>query len=127
MEEERTRVLEMLRDGKISVDEALKLLDAVASTHEPTAEAPKEKAKWLRLRVTELGKEKPKVSMNVPVGILDWALKTGNKFAGLGGVDLDGMGINLNELRASLLEGTKGKIVDVVDEEEGHHVEITIE
>jgi hypothetical protein len=33
----------------------------------------------------------------------------------------------LNELRGHLLHGIRGKIVDVIDEEERQHVEITIE
>lgn len=127
MDEERVRVLQMLKEEKITVDEAMKLLEAMELPEELPADAPRGRAKWLRIRVTELGKDKPKVMVNLPAGLVDWALKTGNKFAALGGVDIDGMGVDLNELRVHLLHGIRGKIVDVIDEEERQHVEITIE
>ncbi len=127
MDEEQVRVLQMLKEEKITVDEALKLLEAMELPQELPPDAPVGRAKWLRIRVTEFGKDKPKIMVNVPAGLVDWALKTGNKFAALGGTDLDGMGIDLNELRTHLLHGIRGKIVDVIDEEEKQHVEITIE
>lgn len=128
MEEERIRILQMLRDEKISVDEGLKLLEALepaAGEFEP--ESPQARAKWLRIRITERGKDKPKVMVNLPMGLVDWALKTGSKFASLGGVDIDEMGVDLNQLRVALVQGGKGKIVDVADDDEGQRIEIVME
>lgn len=125
MDEERIRILQMLKDGKISIDESLELLEAL-DAGEPK-EPVQPKAKWMRIRVTELGKEKPKVLLNLPISIVDWALKTGGKIANLSGADLNGMGVNLEDLRVALVSGMRGKILDVEDESERTHVEIEIE
>jgi hypothetical protein len=37
------------------------------------------------------------------------------------------MGVNLEELRSAINYGLKGKIIDVVDEEDQTHVEIIVE
>ena len=129
MQEERMRILQMLIEGKITVDESLKLLEALepeaAGEPEPAVQT---RAKWLRIRITERGKDKPKVMVTLPVGLVDWALRTGSKFASLGGADLGEMGIDLNQLRAALVYGgMKGKIIDVMDDEEGQRVEIELE
>lgn len=124
MDEEKTRILQMLRDGKISVDEALKLLEALEPPR-PSEEVPQTRPKWLRVRVTEANKEKPKVMLNLPIGIVDWALKVGNKFIGMGAVDLNG--VDLEELRRAITTGMRGKILDVTDEDSNEHVEIEIE
>ena len=58
---------------------------------------------------------------------MDWALRTGTKVASVGGVDLNGMGVNLEELRSAINYGLKGKIIDGVDEEDQTHVEIIVE
>lgn len=128
MDEERLRVLEMLRDGKITADEAVGLLEAMelpAEVSEP--DVPQTPARWLKIRVTDLGANKPKVMVNLPMKLVNWALKTGNKFSSVSGVDLDEMGVDLNELSEALSYGFRGKLIDVVDEDEGQHVEIVIE
>jgi hypothetical protein len=126
VEEERVRVLNMVKEGKITVEEAMKILEALG-TPEEEPEAPQSKARWLRVRITDLKTNKPKVSVNLPIGLVDWALRTGTKVASFGGVDLNGMGVNLEELRSAINYGLKGKIIDVVDEEEQTHIEVLVE
>ncbi len=128
MEEERIRVLQMLKEGKISVDESLKLLEALESTTAEIEVSDFQSApKWLKVRITEPGKDKPKVMVNLPIALVDWALRAGNRFASLGGVNLDEMGVDLKGLREALVQGTKGKIIDVMDEDDGNHIEIVME
>ena len=127
MEGERIRILQMLKEGKISVDEALKLLEALEPQAGEAEPAERTKAKWLRVRITERGKDKPKVMVNLPVGLVDWALRTGSKFISMGGPDLDEMGIDEPNQGALMYGGSKGKIIDVEDDEEGHRVEIELE
>lgn len=126
MEEEKVRVLNLVKEGKISVEEAMKVIEALGAP-ESEPDLPQSKAKWFRVRVTDLKTNRPKVSVNLPIGLVDWALRTGTKVASVGGVDLNGMGVNLEELRTALNYGLKGKIVDVVDEEDQAHVEIVVE
>ena len=128
MDEERLRVLQMLKQGKITAEEAVGLLEAMdLPTDVAESDVPQTPAKWLRIRVTDLGSNKPKVMVNLPMKLVNWALKTGNKFSSVGGVDIDDMGVDLNERSEALSYGFRGKLIDVVDEDEGQHVEIVIE
>lgn len=127
MEEERLRILQMLKDGKITVDEGVKLLEALDPGAGGSEPVDQPRAKWLKIRVTERGKEKPNVAVNLPLGLVDWALRVGNRFVSLGGTDMNDMGIDLDQLRAALLHGGRGKIIDVVDEDDGDHIEIILE
>jgi len=126
VEEERIRILNMVKEGTLTVEEATKLLEALEAPAED-ADVPETKAKWLRVRVTDLKTNRVKVSVNLPIGLVDWALRAGTKFASLGGVELNGMGVNLEELRSAINYGMRGKIIDVVDEEEQVHVEVIVE
>lgn len=126
MEEEKVRVLNMVKEGKVTVEEAMKILEALGTPQEEP-ELRESKAKWFRVRITDLKTNTPKVSVNLPIGLVDWALRTGTKVASLGGVDLNGMGVNIEELRAAINHGLRGKIIDVVDEEDGTRVEIVVE
>lgn len=121
------RVLQMLQDQKISVEEGLELLKALET---PIAEhelnVVQHKPKWFRIRVTESGKIEPKIMVNIPMGLVDWVLNAGRKFASLGGVDLDGMGVDLDQLKAALAQGSQGKIIDAIDDQRGERVEIYI-
>lgn len=129
MDEEKIRILNMVKEGKLTVEEATKLLEALDAGPADDVEAPQGqgKAKWFRVRITDTKTNRPKVSVNLPIGIVDWALRTGSRVAAFGGADLGGMGINLEELRAAINYGLKGRIVDVTDEDESQHVEIIVE
>lgn len=125
--EERVRILNMVKEGKITPEEGMKLLEALESSMQDEAPVPLGKAKWLRIRVTDMRTARPKVAVNLPIGIVDWALRAGSRVAALGGVDLNGMGVNVEELRSVINLGLKGKLIDVTDEDDKEHVEIIVE
>ena len=127
MEEERVRILGMVKEGKITPEEGIKLLEALETSTEDQVDTTQGKAKWFRVRITDVKTNRPKVSVNLPIGLVDWALRTGSRVAAFGGADLNGMGINLEELRAAINFGVRGKIIDVIDEDQGQHVEIIVE
>lgn len=127
MEEERVRILGMVKEGKITPEEGIKLLEALETSTEDQVDTTQGKAKWFRVRITDVKTNRPKVSVNLPIGLVDWALRTGSRVAAFGGADLNGMGINLEELRAAINFGVRGKIIDVTDEDEGQHIEIIVE
>lgn len=81
--DERKKILELLSSGKISVQEAEQLLNAVGSGAAPeTAHALKEKKnpKYLRIQVNSLKEEGGEtVNVRVPFNLL----KAGVKLAGL--------------------------------------------
>ena len=126
--EERLQILKMLEDGKITVDEAATLLAALESgvKKERTVLQPGMPgvAQWLRVRVTDQKSGKQKVTVNVPVSLVDVALKVGAKFA----PELDEMDSNVvMEAIEAIRSGAQGKIVEVEDDDSGDRVEVFVE
>lgn len=127
LQEERMQILKMLEEGKISASDAAKLLSALdtgAKREEKTARAGSttaQPARWLRIRVTDGYSGKQKVSVNVPMGLVNVAMKMGAKFAPeVGDIDME-------EIIEAIQSGAQGKIVDVQDDEDGERVEIFVE
>ena len=122
--EERMRILKMIREGKITAEEGAKLLSALGekekAAHRP-ALRPMGGPRWLRVRVTDMNTGKAKTSVNIPLGLMEWGLQIGAQFAP------EVKNFDLAKLQEMLQAGMEGKIVDVVDEVDGEHVEIFIE
>lgn len=150
MEEERMNILRLVEEGKISAQEAAGLLSALSrrkSTPETisSTEAKVEtgdsdvnvedsepipsiidnstvkSARWFRVRVTDLATGRAKATINLPIGLVNWGLKVGARFAP------EISELDFNELGDILQSGANGKMVDVMDEEDGEHVEIFID
>lgn len=122
--EERMKILNMIREGKISAEEGAKLLSALGDSEKPTrtpSSRTSGEPRWFRVRVTDLVNGKTKVSVNIPFGLMEWGMQIGAQFAPEVG-DLD-----FEQLKEMLESGVEGKVVDVIDEEDGEHVEIFIE
>jgi len=121
--EERMQILKMIEEGKISAEEGAKLLQALSakSDRRKSAAPGDDEPRWLRVRVTDLDSGKNKVNVNIPMGLVNVGLKMGARFApNVEGLDYD-------EITSAIKSGAQGKIVDVVDEEDGERVEIFIE
>jgi hypothetical protein len=122
--EERMRILRMIQEGKITAEEGAKLLAALReSGKEPRPPTPPGRMSkgWLRVRVTDMNTNRPKVNVNLPLGLMDAGLKIGAQYApALEGIDL-------SQFIEDVKSGAQGKIIDVIDEEDGEHVEIFIE
>lgn len=122
--EERMKILNMIREGKISAEEGAKLLSALGDTEKPSrtpSTRTSGEPRWFRVRVTDLVNGKTKVSVNIPIGLMEWGMQIGAQFAPEV-ADLD-----FEQLKEMLQSGVEGKVVDVIDEEDGEHVEIFIE
>jgi hypothetical protein len=122
--EERMKILQMIREGKITAEEGAKLLsaltDAKKAPRKPLARSS-EGNRWFRVRVTDMASGKTKTSVNIPLGLMEWGLQIGAAFAP------EVATINSQEIMDALQSGIEGKIVDVIDEEDGEHVEIFID
>jgi len=123
MSEERMRILKMLESRQISAKEAADLLAALDKPQPPRAPAGPEavRGRWLRVRVTDLATGKVKVNVNVPLGLVDVALRMGARFAPKTET------IDPQELLEAIRSGTQGKLVDVEDQESGEHVEMFVD
>jgi len=116
---ERERVLRLLAEGKITVEQAARLLDALdkTATGEP-------RNRHLKIRVQKQGSDRPKVNITLPIGLV----KLGMGFVpDSAKAKLEDKEIDLAAVAEALARGVTGKLVDVEDEENGEHVEVWVE
>jgi hypothetical protein len=120
--EERMQILKMIEEGKISPEEGAKLLSALGTkSSSPSPPAGGSEARWFRVRVTDSESGRSKVNVNIPMGLVNVGMRMGARFIP---EDAD---IDLEELFEQIRSGAHGKIVEVIDDETGEHVEIFIE
>ncbi|GAP17368.1 SHOCT-like domain-containing protein [Levilinea saccharolytica] len=128
--EERLKVLQMVKDGKISAEDAAELLAALDVAAERKANPPAapippyagdRRNRWLRVRVTDTDTGKVRVNVRLPTSMIKAGMKMGMRFA----PEVDGM--DMSQLTAYIESGEVGQIVDVYDEQDGEHVEVFIE
>ncbi|MBU5312067.1 hypothetical protein KQI38_08510 [Tissierella carlieri] len=122
---EKMQILTMVKEGKITTEEGVKLLDAldnndIASNNTNLST----KAKWLKVRVFD-PEDSTKVNVTLPISLINIGVKLAGKFspefkeAGLTEDDME-------EIFAAIKNGETGKIVEV-DSEDGTKVEVVIE
>ena len=122
--EERMQILKMIQDGKISAEEGAKLLTALSESARSDKKAARTelgRARWFRVRVTDLDSGKDKVNVNIPIGLVNVGVKMGARFA----PEIEGM--DFDEVVTAIQSGAQGKILDVVNEKDGERVEIFVE
>ena len=126
--EERMKILKMIEEGKISADEGSKLLSALSGARKgmtapsrPSGSGLGGSARWLRIRVTDVRTGRSKASVQIPLALVDAGMKIGAHFAP------EVEGVDMSNVMDALRMGVTGKIIDVVDEEDGEHVEIYVE
>lgn len=123
--EERLRILKMIDEGKISAEEGARLLSALSEVRRapnpPNMPRMQGTARWLRVRVTDVVTGRSKATVQIPIALLDAGMKIGAHFAP------EVQGVNMSTIMEALRSGMTGKIVDVIDDEDGEHVEIFVE
>ncbi len=124
--EERMKILKMIEEGKISADEASKLLAALSDPRRGVPAPPRPSgsgggARWLRIRVTDTRTGRSKASVQIPLALVDAGMKIGAHFAP------EVQGVDMTNVMEALRMGVTGKIIDVTDDEDGEHVEIFVE
>jgi len=122
--EERMRILKMIQEGKITAEEGARLISALQDSRKGSARSSgttERSQSWLRVRVTDVLTGRAKVNVNLPLGLIDAGLKIGAQYA----PQLEGF--DVENLISQVKSGASGKIIDVIDEEDGEHVEIFIE
>ena len=102
MNDERLQILKMVQEGKVSPEEAAKLLEAV---EQPETKRPKPKS--VRLVIVEGGKT---ATVVLSVGLVQWLLKLPMTVLQIGTYDKD-----------AVLEAiTRGNVGKVLETEEGN-------
>jgi len=134
MSNEKLRILKMVENGTISAEEASKLLTALN-----LSEAPKKKAKWLKIRIYENNNPKPNVNVSVPLSVAKLAAKIGGKFKismpenakemmKEKGFELNTETFeNIDELFDELAIDGRFDLINVVDEKSRTRIEIFVE
>jgi polyhydroxyalkanoate synthesis regulator phasin len=131
MSEERKKILEMLAAGKISADEAEKLLDALgekSTDRNIESDTEKKKPKYMKIMVNSCGKKNGKsenVNIKIPLQVIRAGVKLGsilpedakeklNSKLRDKGIDMNLKDTNIEELIESLCELK----IDVEDDDE---------
>ncbi len=122
--EERMQILKMIEEGKISASEGAELIraldrDDAGKEKEPLkgASAPR----WFRVRITDTSTGKNKVNVNIPMGLVNVGMKMGARFA----PEIEG--VEFEKVTELIQSGAQGKVMDIIDNEEGERVEIFVE
>jgi len=120
--EERKKILKMVAEGKVTAEEAARLLAALSEPEKKKEAAPTgSEPRWLRVKVTDVNTGRAQVNVNLPFSMVQVGLKMGAKFVpDMEGVDLEG-------LSDAIRSGMTGKIIDIVDEEDAQRVEVYVE
>lgn len=123
MSEEKRIILEMVKEGKISVDEAEQLLEKAnpgeSFDDTPVTKKPNSK-KFLRIRVTEEDQEK--ANIKIPIALA----KVGLKLVPKGKLNVNGEQISSDQIMEMIKEGTEGEVVNIDAEDKGKKVKVNI-
>ncbi len=122
METERKQILEMVRDGKLTVEEAQRIMEAMDQGDEGARLASVSRpARFLRVRVKD--EDGAKVNVSLPLSLVRvlWRFIPRDAMH-----ELEVQNIDLDSILAAINEGAQGRLVDVEDED-GTRVEIVVE
>lgn len=120
--EERMKILKMISDKQITAEEGARLLEALrVAAAEPQGRPDAQKARWLRIRVTDRTTGRAKVNVSIPTGLVDVGLKMGARFAP------EMAGMDTSAIQQAIKEGIQGRIIEVDDDEDDERVEIFME
>jgi len=121
---ERMKILDMVKNGKISAEDGAKLLSALSEGKKKNSrrnDRPRD-ARQMRVRITDTHTGKSKVSVNLPMSLVDAGLNIASNFIPDIGTDFD-----TDEIRDAIQSGMTGLVVDIHDEEDDEHIEVFIE
>ena len=137
MSENRTRILQMLAEGKIKVDEAERLLAALENAEKSEeqnsteVEGPKRKPKFLHVKVQSKpgsGRKHENVDIKIPIMLLKAGVKLGSimpdkaKGAFVSKLNDKGLNINLKDLDTDnidmLIQALTETSIEVDEEDE---------
>ena len=145
--EDRMEILQLLSEGKVSVEDAGRMLAGskveegdtetpgiltvtendlsdpkVYKSSEPSSaqKSDGDRPKWFHVRVSDLKTGKGKVTVNIPIGLVRAGFSIGSRFS----PEIKGM--EWDEL-STMLTREKGVLIDVQDEEDGDHVQIYVD
>ena len=123
--EERLRVLKMIQNGQITANDGARLLenlreherDQVEEERQPASQ--EQHSRLFHIRVTDLKTGQQKIDMRIPWGLVNVGVNMGARFAR--------KEIKMEEFITAVRAGAMGKIMELVDEDDGELIEIFVE
>lgn len=124
--EEKRKILDMVAEGKISADEAAKLLEAMNPITKSQV-----KGRKIIFQVIQEGASKPKVNIVIPLKLAKFGMsfipKNGKFDAHIGGSNVDLSNVNWKEILEMAVAGETGELFYLeVEEDNGKTVIIKI-
>lgn len=120
MNEENRVILQMLKDGKISVEEAEKLMNEAGAIQEDQASCKCFNKRFLRILIVE--DQETKVNINIPLALAEVALKLVPKEA----LSIEGTPIPAEEILSFVQDGQNGDLVNIDTIDKGKQVKVKI-
>ena len=131
---ERLRILEMLEQHTITASEAAELLAALGARAPRDGRRrgergrwlaeelgpPSDRARWFRVRVTDMSTGRMRTNVSVPIGMVGFGLGFARRFRNIPGVN------TVDEMFEAVRAGKRGTLFDVSNEG-GERVEIFID
>lgn len=124
---EKLTILKMVEEGKITVEEASKLLQSIENKNQELSlvtKSTERTAKWIKIKVID--DKGTKVNVNLPIALVDVAFKIAKASDSNFDVKLGNVNVDIDAIINMIQEGAEGKIVDI-DSSDGTKVEIVIE
>lgn len=113
MSEEKKKILEMLKNGEISVDEADKLLESLGTDTQSTDLARKKDnlaSRFIRIQVNSQSGDN--VRVNIPLSLA----KVGMSFIPQEAkAEMESHGVNLESIIEAIEQGADGELVNIED------------
>lgn len=116
-------ILEMVREGTISVEEGTKLLSSLEKKSEINNTFSTNKPKMLRILVNE--PEGDNIKVTIPVTIIKAGLNIA-KTVNIKNSDIDLNGVDFDEIYEAIKNGAEGEIVNI-NSSDGQSVKITVD
>lgn len=124
--EERMRILNMVETGKLTPEEAARMLSALgqAGGAESAARQSGPRARFLRIHIEDPKQGRPggRVNVRLPIAVVGALTKVVDRYAPPESLQ----GVDISELWRAIEKGEIGRLVDIHGED-GEIVEITLE
>lgn len=130
MENDKLSILKMIETGRVTADEGLRLLEALeAPKREDGGRGARESARGprrVRILVTELGSGRRRADANLPMPLVDLALRLAARGAN-SSIRIGGRPVDPEDILRAAHEGIRGRILDIIDDAENVKVEVFLE
>lgn len=122
----KEKILEMVKDGIITVEEGIRLLDALEPKEAPkAANTVKKPVNERMIRILVDSEDGERVRVNMPMSLVKLGIDLNNKL-NVGGKSIDLNGIDLNQILSQIDGELNGELI-TIDGKNGETVKIILD